>query len=263
MATPRTGVVLDVPIGRLHPHERNPRKITAGRMEQLKASLEAEAEMMNARPLIALPDGTVIAGNHRLLAARELGWAKIKVVYADLDEERAIEWMLRDNQGYADEVDDQVAALLAELNAGGRDLVLTGFDTTDLDRLLRQTGPAIDPDVAPDPPAKPKSKPGTIYELGPHRLMCGDSTDAESVGLLLKGAEPKVLLTDPPYGIELDMEWRDRAGLNGLGRAETSYMIMGDGHSGDVRADWSEAFALVPSPTCGTRARMDRKSKLV
>jgi DNA modification methylase len=84
-------------------------------------------------------------------------------------------------------------------------------------------------------------------------VLCGDATRAEDVERLLGDRKPVLMVTDPPYGIELDSEWRDRAGLNGCGAAESSYMKKRTtGHtettiSGDTRADWSEAFELVPS----------------
>jgi hypothetical protein len=84
-------------------------------------------------------------------------------------------------------------------------------------------------------------------------VLCGDATRAEDVARLLGERKPILMVTDPPYGIELDSEWRDRAGLNGCGPAEASYMKhRTEGHtettiSGDTRADWSEAFELVPS----------------
>src|SRR5258706_6813014 len=88
---------------------------------------------------------------------------------------------------------------------------------------------------------------------GHHRLSCGPSASADAVPPPLGGRNPKLRGTDPPYGIELDTEWRDRAGLNGCGPAEASYMKQRTkGHtettiSGDTRADWSAAFELVPS----------------
>jgi DNA modification methylase len=84
-------------------------------------------------------------------------------------------------------------------------------------------------------------------------VLCGDATKTEEIARLLGERQPILMVTDPPYGIELDSEWRDRAGLNGCGAAEASYMKHGtEGHtettiSGDTRADWSGAFALVPS----------------
>ena len=86
-----------------------------------------------------------------------------------------------------------------------------------------------------------------------HRVVCGDATSPDAVARLLGDRKPFLLVTDPPYGISLDSEWRDRAGLNGCGPAEASYMKQRtEGHtettiSGDTRADWSGAFELVPS----------------
>jgi DNA modification methylase len=97
------------------------------------------------------------------------------------------------------------------------------------------------------------SQTGDLWVLGSHRVLCGDATSAETVARLLGDRKPRLMVTDPPYGIELDSEWRDRAGLNGCGPAEPSYLKKRTrGHtettiSGDTRADWSEAFALVPS----------------
>ena len=84
------------------------------------------------------------------------------------------------------------------------------------------------------------AQPGDLWLLGEHRLLCGDSTSADDVARLLDGAEPGLLVCDPPYGVELDMEWRDRAGKNALGAAQPSYMQRKEGHtnttiSGDTR----------------------------
>ena len=244
--------VVDAPVGSLRAWGRNPRRITPARLLSLQKALEAAPEMLRARPLIALPDGTVIAGNQRLAAAVELGWETIPTVYADLDEARATEWAIRDNRPYGEDIEDDLSVLLRELEEMGRDLELTGFDSADLDRLLRETRGPVDPDEAPPLPAVPRAKAGEVYELGSHRLMCGDATDADQVAELLRDEEPALLLTDPPYGVELDGEWRDRAGKNKLGPAEPNYLMRIEGHtnttiSGDTRADWSDAFALVPS----------------
>jgi DNA modification methylase len=167
--------------------------------------------------------------------------------------------------------DEELLSLeLQELAATDFDLSLTGFDPGEIDGLL-----AI-PDEeraneAPPLPAIPASRIGDLWLCGPHRILCGDATSPEAVARLLGDRQPLLMVTDPPYGIELDSEWRDRAGLNtapGQKRskamkhaaknnpqypAEASYMKhRTEGHtettiSGDTRADWSEAFALVPS----------------
>jgi hypothetical protein len=141
---------------------------------------------------------------------------------------------------------------LQDLNAADFDLSLTGFDPGEIDGLL-----AI-PDeeranTAPPLPENPMSRVGDLWVCGKHRILCGDATQSEDVSRLLGERKPVLMVTDPPYGIELDSEWRDRAGLNGHGPAEPSYMKhRTKGHtetkiSNGTRAYWSEAFELVPS----------------
>lgn len=262
-----TPTVEDLPLEQLREWPRNPRRISKPRLEQLKRALEAEPEMLRARPLIALPDGTVVAGNQRLRAARELGWPSLPVVVVDLDEARATEWALRDNRPYGEDDEPLVGELLAELAAAGRGLDLTGYESGEVDRLLAavRPAPAVDPDEAPPLPAEPRSVRGEVYDLGPHRLMCGDATSEADVGELVAGHEPMLLLTDPPYGVELDMEWRDRAGKNPLGPSEPSYMQRSErrgpaGISGDTINDWSHAFALVKSLSIAYVWHADRYS---
>ena len=106
--------------------------------------------------------------------------------------------------------------------------------------------------AAPPLPESPVSRPGDLWLGGPHRVLCGDATSAEAVARLLGERKPRLMVTDPPYGIELDSEWRDRAGLNGCGPDPRYMKKRTKGHtqtsiSGDTRAEWSDAFALVPS----------------
>src|ERR1035441_6266414 len=153
--------------------------------------------------------------------------------------------------------DELLSLELQELAAADFDLSLTGFNSKELDDLLTLSDNDEQADVAPPLPANPVSRPGDLWLCGnrrnQHRVLCADAIQAEAVARLLGDRKPFLLVTDPPYGIELDSEWRDRAGLNGCGPAEASYMKhRTEGHtettiSGDTRADWSEAFALVPS----------------
>jgi len=92
--------VAELPLKQLRLWPENPRTITPERLEQLKQALSQDREMLQARPLLALPDGTVIAGNQRLRAALDLGWETIPVITVDLDWERARLWALRDNNAY-------------------------------------------------------------------------------------------------------------------------------------------------------------------
>ena len=153
---------------------------------------------------------------------------------------------------WADWDEELLALELQEIQESDFDLSLTGFVPGEIDNLL-----ALDDEekanATPPLPESPVSRPGDLWLLGPHRVLCGDATSVEVVTRLLGERKPRLMVTDPPYGIELDSEWRDRAGLNGHGPAEPSYMKKRTkGHtetviSGDTRADWSEAFALAPS----------------
>jgi hypothetical protein len=154
------------------------------------------------------------------------------------------------------EWDDELLKIeLLDLDTSGYDLSLTGFDTKEIDALILDDAP--DEDAVPLVPINPVSCVGDLWLCGSHRVLCGDATDAEAVSRLLGERKPFLLVSDPPYGIELDSEWRDRAKLNKRGPAEPSYLKhRTKGHqetsiSGDTRADWSEAFALVPSLEVG------------
>ena len=120
------------------------------------------------------------------------------------------------------EWDEELLALefgeLAELNF---DPTLTGFDPREIDTFMAAHGSADDAqaDSVPELPANPASCTGDLWLCGTHRVLCGDATSADNVARLLGECKPVLMVTDPPYGIELDSEWRDRAGLNSCGPA--------------------------------------------
>jgi DNA modification methylase len=196
------GVVEEVPVGWLRPWPEQLRTISPERLAELKLGLRDDPEMLWARPLLVLPDGTVVGGNQRLRAVRELGWERVPVVVAELGWERARLWALRDNAAYGVWEEEALGQLLAELAAGGVDLALTGFGSSELDRLLAGFRPDADPDDAPPPPVEPESVPGETYRLGPHRLLCGDATERRELEQFLAGERAEVLWTDPPYGVD-------------------------------------------------------------
>ncbi len=197
------GVVAEVPVGRLRPWSGNPRRIAAARLEDLARALADDPAMLWARPLVALPDGTVVCGNQRLRAAIALGWTSIPALVVDLGPSRARVWALRDNNAWGEWDEPALAELLAELAAGGVELALTGFESRELDQILAGLTATADPDEAPPlPTGPPTSTPGEIYELGPHRLLCGDARDGHLLESLLEGTRAEVFLTDPPYGVD-------------------------------------------------------------
>ena len=260
-----------VPIGTLTFHPRNPRR---GNLEAITDSLRRFGQL---RPvLVQRSTGFIVAGNHIARAAGDLGWAHLAAVVVELDDATASGYLLADNRasdlGTYDEA--LLAALLEEQAAAGN-LAGIGYGRDDIDelvaRVLAEAERKGDPDALPETPAVTDVyvRSGERWRLGRHVLLCGDATNRADVEHLLAGATPTLLATDPPYGVSLDGSWRDGV-YNDMGPAEQPYMQIDGpdaedatrapaqrrgrtaGHrntsiSGDTRADWSEAFALVPS----------------
>jgi ParB-like chromosome segregation protein Spo0J len=115
----------------------NPRTITDERYEALKYSLNKDPDMLQARPIIATPEGEVVCGNMRLRAVRDLGWTEATVFVKELNPAQRREWMLRDNQEYGDWVPDELAAILAAHRDDQADMKLLGFGDEQMTSLLR------------------------------------------------------------------------------------------------------------------------------
>ena len=238
-------------IDKLIPYARNPWKNDAA-VDRMAASIQ---EFGFKIPVLARSGGEVVDGHLRLKGASKLGLTEIPVILCDEWSDaqvRAFRLMVNRSVTWADWDEELLALELQELQESDFDLDLTGFDGKEIDDLL-----ALDDEdqanATPPLPETAVSCTGDLWLLGDHRVLCGDATSAEAVARLIGERKPRLMVTDPPYGIELDSEWRDRAGLNGCWPAEASYMKKRtEGHnettiSGDTRADWSDAFALVPS----------------
>jgi DNA modification methylase len=284
MSAVATGVLAleQVQIDLLRPDPTNPRRIGEEELDALERSLR---QFGFVQPVLARrEDGTVIGGHQRLLAARRLGLTTVPVTYLDLSVEQARLLNLALNKISGSWDDALLARLLADLQATPNlDLTLSGFGQDEIADLLRslevrekrERVEDFDLDEAlAEARRAPRAKPGDLWVLGDHRLACGDATDPATVDRLLDGAEPRLLATDPPYGVSLDGSWRDGV-YNALGPAEKTYMRVdsqldaegataapGGAHprrkggrnttiSGDTRVDWSEAFALVSSLAVG------------
>jgi DNA modification methylase len=245
------------PIERLIPRANNPRTHSRAQVASIAASIR---EFGFTNPILVGADDDIIAGHARLLAAEKLGMKEVPVIqlhHLSPAQRRAL--VIADNQlaieGAAWD-EDLLRIELAILHEEDYPLDLIGFDDIELQRLLeaQDNAPGLtDADAVPDVQPEPVARLGDVFVLGDHRVICGDCTQPDVVARLLGDAKPLLLITDAPYGIQLDSEWRDRAGLNGCGPAEASYMKhRTEGHtetmiSGDTRADWSEAYELVPS----------------
>ena len=240
------------PIDRLIFYARNPRKNDAA-VDRMCSSIR---EFGFKVPVLARSDGEVVDGHLRLKAAAKLGIAEIPVILCDewTDAQvKAFRLLVNRSVNWAEWDTELLSLEMLDLKGLDFDLELTGFDSREIDEFLLGDARDSGDDEIPAPPERPVTVPGDLWLLGNHRVLCGDATSPEAVSRLLGDRRPFLMVTDPPYGIELDSEWRDRAGLNGCGRAEASYMKhRTEGHtntsiSSDTRADWSDAFAQVPS----------------
>jgi DNA modification methylase len=240
-------------VAKLNPYAKNARTHSEQQVSQIAASIE---EFGWTNPILIDGNDGIIAGHARLLAAKKLGMTEVPViVLAHLTPAQRKALVLADNKlalnaGW----DENLLRLeLRELQSLDFDLDLTGFASIELDQLFRDPDLEERANEAPPLPEVATTRLGDLWLLGPHRVLCGDATSPEAVARLLNGSEPLLMVTDPPYGISLDSEWRDRAGINKHGPAQPSYMKRRmEGHtrttiSGDTIADWSPAFELVPS----------------
>ena len=205
------------PIEALREDPKNARAHPDKNLDAIKDSLTTFGQQ---KPIVVSRDGIVIAGNGTLRAA-------LACVVTDLDADRARGFALADNRT-AELAEWDIVQLQETLASLPADLAsLVGWDENEMRRVAREAEMAIrafanagEVDDVPEMPAVATTQPGDLWLLGAHRLVCGDSTRPEIVARVLDGAAPRLLLTDPPYGVELDMEWRDRAGLNALGPAQ-------------------------------------------
>ena len=236
----------DVPIGDLIPYERNPRKNDPA-VPKIAASLERFGLVKNS--VVVDEDMVLITGHTTLKAMRSLGWTACPAVTQvfGLTEEEKRAYRIADNKlGELAEWDlDLLAGELASLDEVGFDVELSGFDTD----ALAEMWPPEKLEVAEDdyePPVEIETsiQRGDLFRLGRHRLLCGDSTSAEDVRRLMGGKKADLLLTDPPYGINIVNTGRvgidapagfGKVGTRRMVKARTYHNIEGDDHPFDPR----------------------------
>src|SRR5260370_1080986 len=171
-------------------------------------------------PVLARSDGEVVDGHLRLKAAKKLRITEVPVILCDEwtpAQVKAFRLMVNRSVAWADWDADLLALEFSDLKDLNFDLSLTGFDDREIDELLADPDLDDRANVVADVPDRGVTIPGGGWVGGPHGILGGDAIRPEAVARLLGLHKPLLLLTDPPYGIQLDSEWRDRAGLNGCG----------------------------------------------
>ncbi len=209
------------PTAKLVPYARNARTHSDAQVAQIAASI---AEFGFTNPILAGSDGVIVAGHGRLAAAQKLGLDAVPVVVLDHltpTQRRALviaDNRIAENAGWDEEL---LRIELEGLQDEGFDLDLTGFDADALAERLAGDEPVnegqSDEDAVPEVGETPVSRPGDVWQLGPHRLLCGDATLAESYEALLDGKAVDMVFTDPPYNVNYANSAKDK--LRGKDRA--------------------------------------------
>ena len=191
----------------LMPSDYNPRTITDEAIGRLTKSL---AELGNLQPITwNARTGRIVGGHQRLKCYQAMGKKEVEVWAVDLseDKEKAANLALNKLAGEFDPL--RLKDLVEQLDTGGMDLEITGFSMEELGEMMSMTPPEIIEDEVPEPPADPITKPGDLWILGEHRLLCGDSTKAEDVERLMDGGRADIMLTDPPYNVDYTGKTKD------------------------------------------------------
>jgi len=236
----------------LKPWPKNPRKNDGEPVVRVAESIK---RFGFAAPIVARTETReIIAGHTRWKAAQSLQLTQVPVRFLDISEREAHLLALADNRlGELAEWDTpELQSLLTSYDLG--DQMVAGWtekDLRELERAARGDEELVD-DVAPEPPANPVTKPGDLWLLGKHRLVCGDCTDPKMVGLARAKLEPFLMVTDPPYGVNYDPEWRKRLGVNDSDRMgkvanddRASWIDAWKLHTGDVGYVWAGGYADV------------------
>lgn len=231
-----------VPASELRPNPKNWRKHPQAQQDALRGVL---AEVGYADALLAreLPDGSLMLLDGHL-RAETTPEQVVPVLVLDVNEAEGDKILatLDPLAAMAEANATQLDTLLREVETGSE--ALAGM----LDALAKDAGcewanpPEIVEDEVPEPPVDPVTKPGDLWLLGEHRLLCGDSTKPENVSRLLGNRKPFIMVTDPPYGVEYDPEWRTTTeGLWTTGKTVASGKV-----ANDDKVDWTDAYKLFP-----------------
>lgn len=221
----------------LKDYAKNPRTLTKDQEAHLSASIEKFG--LIDKPIVNL-DGTLIGGHQRKRVLKKLGLKEVDCYVPDrlLTEKEVEELNIRLNKNTGDFDFDILANQWETL-----DLLNWGFTADEL-QIADPTETEIEDDssevLEPGKDEDARTKLGDLYELNGHRIICGDSTDASIASRLLDGAIPILMVTDPPYGVEYDPEYRDKASVR-LGKNKANGIVQNDSI-----VDWSEAWKLFP-----------------
>ena len=193
--------IIEKKLSDIKPYEKNPRKNDHA-VEYVANSIK---EFGFKVPIVIDKNGVIVAGHTRYKASKKLGLEKVPCIIADdLTDEQIKAYRLADNK-VSEKSEWDFDLLFDELSEIGGLIDMSAFDfDIDIDTGIENSGETQEDDFEPELPKEPKSKLGDIYQLGNHRLMCGDSTNIADVEKLMNGVKADMLLTDPPYNVNYE-----------------------------------------------------------
>ncbi len=229
-----------IPPSELIPYDGNPRIHSEQQIQKLQASIQEYGIVL---PVLIDANNVIIARHAVVSACIKLNISEIPCVRAThLSEGQIKAYILADNRLAEDSTWDK-ALLKTEMlklrDDFGLELENTGFEKREILRLRLDTADTPkDEDATPEEVSNPISQPGDLWLLGEHRLICGSCTDPETVSKLLDGTQPHLMVTDPPYGVNYDPNWRNE--FSDTQSARTGRVL------NDDKDDWREAWKLFP-----------------
>lgn len=219
--------IQNINIEKLKEAEYNPRKNLTPEDEEWKKIQRSIEEFGYVDPIIINKDGTIIGGHQRYKVLKQMGYKQIECVVLDIDKnkEKALNIALNKITGEWD--NSKLEELLAELKNTDIDMDITGFSFDEVDNILKDITGSKEDDFDFDKALKeieePISKPGDIWKLGRHRLMCGDSTQKEAVMRLMNDEDADMILTDPPYNVNYEGKTGDALKIENDNMNETEF----------------------------------------
>lgn len=187
---------MKISIEKVKENPTNPRTISNEKFEKLKKSIQDFPEMLQLRPIVVDSDCVVLGGNMRLKALKELGFKEVHIIKAEsLSEDQKKEFLIKDNLGYGDWDFEELAA-----NWDLQKLDDWGFDDLGLNEYI-EANKATDDEFEMPEEVKTDIILGDIFDIGPHRLICGDSTQADTFSKLFGDKMADLVVTDPPYNV--------------------------------------------------------------
>ena len=221
--------IVNLKVEELIPYINNPRNNTEA-VDKVAASIK---EFGFKVPIVIDKDNVVVTGHTRLLASKKLGLQEVPCVIADdLSPAQIKAFRIADNKvsEYAEWDEDMLKVELEELEEMDFNLDTVSIDFSDFDLDIGEDIEEIEPEEVevPEIHEEPKAKLGDIYQLGNHRLMCGDSTSEEDVAKLMNGVKADMVFTDPPYNVDYSNANRPKASKTDLGRIKNDAMSKDD-----------------------------------